>query len=104
MKTMNADGNGAKSEMICPGIEQIPFEALEACGAIFEEGRVKYGLGNWKKGVKDEEYQTERTRHAIRHLMLYANGDRSEDHVAKVMWWTVTTIWARKQQDSPQEN
>lgn len=85
-----------KTEKLSPGIEQIPFEALEACGEIFSEGEIKYGLHNWKKGVKDKEYQTERLRHAIRHLMLYANGDRSEPHLAKVMWFCVTQIWTEK--------
>lgn len=82
-----------KSEKLCPGVEQIPFEALERLGAIFEEGRVKDGLDNWKSSPGDQEYNIERTRHAIRHLMLYANGDRQEDHLAKVMWYCVTTIW-----------
>lgn len=82
-----------KSEKLCPGVEQIPFESLERLGAIFAEGEKKYGLDNWKTSPEDKEYNTERTRHAIRHLMLYANGDRQEDHLAKVMWYCVTTIW-----------
>lgn len=85
-----------KTEKLSPGIEQIPFEALEACGEIFAEGEIKYGLDNWKKGVNDKEYQNERTRHAIRHLMKWANGDRSEPHLAKVMWFCVTQIWTEK--------
>jgi hypothetical protein len=89
--------NKAKTETLSPGIEQIPFEALEACGEIFKEGEVKYGKDNWKKGVGDPFYQTERCRHAIRHLYKWANGDRSEPHLAKVMWFCVTQIWTEKQ-------
>jgi len=89
----------AKTEKLSPGIEQIPFEALEACGEIFAEGEIKYGRDNWKKGLNDQEYQTERCRHAIRHLMKWANGDRSEPHLAKVMWFCVTQIWTEKQSE-----
>lgn len=87
----------AKSEKLAPGVEQVPFEGIEAIGEIFSEGAIKYGVDNWKKGVGDPEYQTERCRHAIRHLMLWANGDRSEQHLAKVAWFCVTQIWTDKQ-------
>ena len=86
-----------KSELLAPGVEQIPFEGLEAIGQIFSEGEKKYGLGNWKLQPANDEYNRERTRHAIRHLMLWANGDRSEPHLAKVAWFCVTTIWREKQ-------
>ena len=85
-----------KSELLSPGVEQIPFEGLEAIGQIFSEGEKKYGLNNWKMQPDNIEYNRERTRHAIRHLMLWANGDRSEPHLAKVAWFCVTTIWREK--------
>lgn len=47
---------------------------------------------NWKQGVNDEEYQRERLEHAMRHLMLWTNGDRTEDHLAKVMWFCATQL------------
>jgi hypothetical protein len=85
-----------KSETLSPGIDQIPFESLEALGEIFAEGEAKYGRDNWKKVPNDHAYNAERTRHAIRHLYLWANGDRSEAHLAKVMWFCVTTLWREK--------
>ena len=85
-----------KTELLSPGVEQIPFEGLEAIGEIFSEGEKKYGLNNWKQQPDNVEYNRERTRHAIRHLMLWANGDRSEPHLAKVAWFCVTTIWREK--------
>ena len=85
-----------KTEELAPGVEQIPFEALEELGYIFAEGEKKYGRDNWKKQPDNKEYDNERTRHAIRHLMLWANGDRTEPHLAKVMWFCVTTIWREK--------
>lgn len=82
-----------RSEVVSPGIDQIPFEGVEAIGAIFAEGEVKYGKDNWKQDPSNEEYNRERTRHAIRHLLLWASGDRAEAHLAKVAWFCVTTIW-----------
>lgn len=87
----------AKTEKVSPGIDQIPFESLEALGEIFAEGEEKYGRDNWKKGIGDRPYQEERARHALRHLYLWVNGDRSEPHLAKVMWFCVTQIWLDKQ-------
>lgn len=90
-------GKQPKTETISPGIDQIPFKGIEAIGRIFAEGEQKYGRDNWKSTPDDAEYDAERCRHALRHLYLYANGDRSEDHIAKVAWYCVTTIWRREQ-------
>jgi len=82
-----------RTEVVAPGVEQIPFEFLARLGAIFSEGQVKYGLDNWKKCPEDADFNRQRMCHAIRHLMLYANGDRGEDHLAKVGWFVATTIY-----------
>lgn len=86
-----------KSETLSPGVDQIPYSSLEDIGAIFSEGEKKYGRDNWKQQPDNAEYNAERTRHAIRHLYLWANGDRSEPHLAKVAWFCVTTLWREKQ-------
>jgi len=91
----------AKTEHLGTNLDQIPFEGLEAVGKIFAEGAIKYGRDNWKKGTGDKEYQLERLNHAIRHLMLYANDDRSEAHLAKVAWFCLTQIWHEAQQTKP---
>lgn len=88
----------AKSDRLGVRLNDIPYEGLEALGAIFQEGAVKYGVGNWKGGLGDKTYQEERLNHAIRHLMLWANGDRSEAHLAKVAWFCVTQIWLEKEE------
>lgn len=82
----------AKSDVLGTYMDQIPVESLIELGKIFGEGMLKYGENNWQQNVTDE-YRKERIRHAIRHLMLYANGDRSENHVAKVMWFASTEIY-----------
>ena len=90
-----------KTETVSPGIDQIPFEGIEAIGEIFAEGEPKYGRDNWKRGVDDTDYDQERCRHAMRHLWLWSNGDRSEDHLAKVGFFVVTQLWReRRRQQS----
>jgi hypothetical protein len=71
----------------------IPYYSLLAISEQFQEGeKGKYGRNNWKKGVCDPEYQRKRNANAIRHLMLWSNGDRSENHLAKVAWFCVTQL------------
>jgi hypothetical protein len=68
----------------------IPISSLIRLGKIFKEG-LRYGRNNWKNNP-DADFVEERTNHAIIHLMKFANGDRSEDHLAKLMWFASTTI------------
>lgn len=81
----------ALTETVASGVSQIPYSGLEAIGSVFVEG-LKYGKDNWKKGVNDKGYQEQRCEHAIRHLQLWANGDRQENHLAKVAWFCVAQI------------
>jgi len=85
----------AKTEELGTFVEQIPFEGMEAMGKIFAEGSIKYGADNWKTNPT-KDYRKERCRHAIRHLMLWANGDRQEAHLAKVAWFCFTELWCQK--------
>jgi hypothetical protein len=47
-----------------------------------ENGSMKYGERNWEKGQPSSRYLDS----AIRHLMRYLEGDRSEDHLAAARW------------------
>lgn len=85
-----------KSDVEFPGIDQLPFEGIAAIGEIFAEGEIKYGKDNWKKQPSNTSYNAERCRHALKHLFMWANGDRSEPHLAKVAWFCVTQIWREK--------
>lgn len=89
----------AKTEVLKSRLIDIPFISLWEIGAIFEQGANRYGIGNWKKGVNDKLYQNERANHALRHLLLWVNGDRSEKHLAKVAWFCVTQIWIEDQEE-----
>ncbi len=96
----NEDGKPerAKGGDDFPGVEQVPYTLVKRVGAIFAEGEPIYGRDNWKKGVFDYTYQRKRLRHAIQHLMMYANGDRSEDHLAKVAWFCGTQMFHEEEE------
>lgn len=78
----------AKSEKLGLGIAQIPMIAHLREGTVFKEGEVKYGKDNWKQGVNNPEWQEERWEHALFHLLKFWAGDTTEDHLAKVRWYT----------------
>jgi len=65
----------------------VPWEGVRVIAQRFHEGRLKYGAQNWKKG----QLRSDILDHAIEHLIRYANGDRSENHLGAV-GWAVCTI------------
>lgn len=48
----------------------------------FENGAVKYGDDNWKKGIPLRRYLDS----AFRHLTKYAAGETDEDHLSAAIW------------------
>lgn len=69
---------------ICPA-------AQRALSKIHAEGDNKYGNFNWTKGMPLYEL----LNHCENHLNLWKLGDRSEDHLAKVMWGMAAIIHFR---------
>lgn len=92
--------SGALTDKLGLGLTMIPFHSLYRLGQIFREG-LRYGKDNWKKGVNDKEYQEERLEHALNHLFLWKEGDRSEDHLAKVMWFCTTQMELERMENQP---
>ena len=88
----NMDTNKAKSDKKELNYHQIEPEAIRRLAFIFSEGAKKYGKDNYKKGFNDPEWINERYDHAIDHLLKWKSGDRSADHLAKVMWFAAVMI------------
>lgn len=76
----------AKTDKVGTGLTMVPMYSVMEIGKIFVEG-LRYGKDNWKKGVNDPDFQEERLEHALLHLMKWKEGDRSENHLAKVAWF-----------------
>ena len=72
---------GSRDE-VKPRYDLIPWEGTRREALIFSEGVAKYGLNNWRKGL----VVTDVINHAIEHILRYLEGDREEDHLAKVKW------------------
>lgn len=84
------EGQG-KRDTKRPRHDLIPIEFLDELASIFEEGLEKYG-DSWKKG--GDEFLRDCLNHASNHLHLYCNGDRTENHLAKVAWNCLAVKWA----------
>lgn len=60
----------------------IPPCFIRAVAKRFEDGRKKYGNGNWLKGIPLSRYQDA----VIRHVLAWAEGQTDEDHAGAVGW------------------
>lgn len=96
---------GAKSSELRPRYDQIPACALRRIAERFGRGSLKfddpeeskrmYGRMNWQGG--DDEYFRERFNHIIYHLMLWKEGDKSDDHLAAAAWGCIVQMWREEQ-------
>ena len=58
----------------------------------FEEGAVKYGDNNWRKGIPVRVYIDS----AIRHYLKFLRGDQDEPHDRAFCWNILCAIWTCK--------
>ena len=75
----STDGDDTRYDLISP-------IAMRRLAETYAEGFVKYGAGNWLKGIP----QSNLFNHLQRHLLMYQAGDRSEDHLGHALWNLVT--------------
>ena len=61
---------------------------LRRLAETYKEGSVKYGDNNWQKGFPASDVMN----HAIRHMYLWLDGDRTEDHLAHAAWGLFTIM------------
>lgn len=85
--------SGAKSSEEKPRYDLIPMEALRREAVRMAEGAKAHGENNYHKGMGDAAFVRDRVNHAIEHLLKYASGDRTEDHLAAVRANTGMLIW-----------
>lgn len=91
------DFGKAASEKLGLAYHLIPPEALRRVSRIYLEGEAKYpgkavNAGNMTPAVGNTPWQVERFNHAVDHLLNWGQGDTSEDHLAKVMWFCSVMI------------
>jgi hypothetical protein len=66
----------------------IPFRAMRRIARHFENGAIKYGESNWRRGIPMHCYLDS----AIRHAYTYMEGNRDEDHLAAAAWNLVCAL------------
>lgn len=65
-----------------PRFDLIPVGPLTRLAELYARGAEKYGDHNWQKGMPYRRVYAS----LFRHLMQWATGDRSEDHLAAVVF------------------
>lgn len=90
--------SGAKRSDTKPFYKIIPYEFIRRLGMTLAEGAIKYDEAvdesNWKKG--DKKFFAECFDHAIEHMYLYLDGDRTEDHLAHAAANLCFLVWAQE--------
>lgn len=65
-----------------PRYDLIPVGPLRRLAELYARGAAKYGEHNYQKGIPYRRVYAS----LFRHLIQWASGDRSEDHLAAVAW------------------
>lgn len=60
----------------------LPVHAIHRLARHFENGAIKYGDDNWRKGIPLRRYLDS----LLRHVFKFAGGADDEDHLAAVIW------------------
>lgn len=71
----------------------LPAYALHRLARHFENGAVKYGDENWRKGIPLRRFMDS----AIRHMLKFLEGHRDEDHAAAAAWNILGLIETQEQ-------
>ncbi len=75
--------------------KSIPELMLEVSHQ-FEEGAMKYGIDNWKKGLPRSSYLDS----AVRHYLKYRRGDTDERHDRAFLWNLICLMWTEENTDT----
>lgn len=81
----------------------VPYEAqfLTRCAELMARGADKYADRNWEQANSAEELGRMMAS-ALRHVMQWAAGDRSEDHAAAAVFNLMAyemTLWKMEQEE-----
>lgn len=72
-----------------PRFDLIPTEGLRRLADLYARGAEKYGDDNWKKGQPFSRAYAS----LFRHLIQWREGDRTEDHIAAVVFNAFALIY-----------
>lgn len=70
-------------------VDLVPMLPLLRLSSVYGRGGFKYTESNWTLGIPLSRYISS----AMRHLISWAEGDVSEDHLAQAAWNCFSAIW-----------
>ena len=83
-------------------LDLVPVSPLLRLSAVYGRGSAKYDetpsaenpapQPNWQRGIPMSRYVSS----LHRHLIAYAEGDQSEDHMAQAMWNAAGLLWTEE--------
>lgn len=82
----------AMDEFIGSEYDENLYTAILEVSKHFEDGAVKYGDNNWRKGIYLHCYIDS----ALRHYFKYRRGDKDEPHDRAFLWNILCAIWTHK--------
>lgn len=68
-----------------PRYDLLWLPGVRRVAELMGRGAVKYGARNWEKAAGEAEYERFRAS-ALRHMYQWLEGDRTEDHMAAVVF------------------
>ncbi len=71
----------------------IPAYPIRRLAQHYENGARKYADRNWEKGLPLSRYIDS----AERHMNAFKDGNRSEDHLAAILWNVAGYMWTERQ-------
>ena len=99
----HAFSSGAKSSGKMPRFDLIPWDIFASrLAARYELGSLKYGEGNWEKGLADREFVLDRANHMLNHAHRVVEQIRvgrvnmTDDDLAAVIWGAICLMAAQR--------
>jgi hypothetical protein len=97
------DDGGEKKASVTGGLREVasgkgrfdlvPPYPIQRLAKHYENGAVKYGDRNWEKGLELGRFIDS----AERHMSQFKDGDRTEDHLAAILWNICGYIWTERE-------
>jgi hypothetical protein len=81
-KVVYSNGAHRSAEAESTRYDLISPIGMRRLAATYHEGAVKYGDGNWLKGMPSGDL----LNHLLKHIEQWRRGDASEDHLAHAAW------------------
>jgi hypothetical protein len=93
-KRVRQPGGGEREEAAGKGrFDLVPAYPHRRLAQHYENGAKKYADRNWEKGLPLGRFVDS----AERHFNQFKDGDRSEDHLAAILWNIYGYIWTERE-------